>query len=379
MFFAYIGLCIAPMLSNYVFYDAISIGDLLIMLSLLFFLRLKKSSITNANQLLRLIFLVAFFVMCVVIIITQNGSYINPGFYRFLFYALILLTIPFVNINNRYYWVVSEALAIVFSISLLIQFAFFQAGYILPIKLPLQGYELDALEISDHIYRGGGWFREPSYFALYLFPIMLYQAREFKWKPFALNAIAIIVSTSSIGFIIFAALIYDRVSRKDLSIKKNSLIVLTLLIFFTLVLVAFQDSIIISRFIENIKGGGSFAIRVLPLIEYFDEIFQFIPLQSENSSILFLSGAGDVWISSAVYFMALFGVIAFLIFLLGLTYLDRFTYLLFLILIFSTSILSTSFSVYLVIGFFGVSLSRKIAPLGRESVAKKSYLSFCRQ
>lgn len=372
MFLAYWGLCLASVLSNYVFYDAISIGDLLIILSSLFFARLKKSVTINANQLLRLGFLVAFLVMCVVIIIAQDGSYINPGFYRFMFYAFILLIIPFVNINYRYFWMAAEALAIVFSISLLVQFAFFKAGYILPIKLPLQRYELDALEVVDHVYRGGGWFREPSYFALYLFPVILYQAHEFRWKPLALNVLAMIVSTSSLGFVILGAIIYDRLSRKDFGFKKNKLLFLTIPIFFSFVLIVFQDSIVISRFIENVNGDGSFAIRVLPLFEYFHEIFQFIPLDSKNSSILLLSAAGDVWVSSAVYFVALFGVFAFFILVFGLTYLDRFTHLLFVILIFSTGILSTSFAVYLAVGFYGVSAARKISPVGRVSVAKKS-------
>lgn len=225
------------------------------------------------------------------------------------------------------------------------------------IRLPLEQYEQDALEIVEHVYRGGGWFREPSYFALFLLPVMIFQARRSKWRGLTLSSAALIASTSSLIIVAMVGILGDRLLRRSRNTSTWVLLVMSVSAAWFLVMF-FNTSVVASRLFDIASGGGSFAIRVLPFFEYLQEALYFFPSNHRDNFLISLASDGDVWFSSAFYLATLFGVGGLIIFIFGSLYLGVFFFLLFLTLIISTSILSSPFVVYIVVGFYCLKAAR---------------------
>lgn len=352
---AYVNLIIAPFLSNYVFYGALSFGDISIFLFLLFILMGGEFESSFVRKFKSLALVAAFSVYCVSMIFLWGSESISGGFYRLFFYLLILLLVPVIKWDGHQFLGCAEYIGRLFSVSLLAQFILYHIGYIVVLRFPMEQYEIDALEIVDHIYRGGGWFREPSYFALFLLPVIVYQARVSKWYGFLLSALALVASTSSLAFIAFAAIVCDQLIRRG---KKPSSWVVFLIAanLMALLFIFFKDFTFVSRIIEIGSGGGSFAFRVLPFFEYMDEVISLLPSPHSANPILSLTESGEVWFSSVFYMATLFGLNVFVFLLVGLVYLGWFYGFLFLILLFATSIASTAFSAYIGIAFYCLKL-----------------------
>ena len=292
-----------------------------------------------------------FLAIAFVAFLNQSAFDIHAGFFRLTFFCLAVLMVPSLKLRPDIFWRIAGFLSLFFSISVILQFILFKLGHIAPLKLPLPTYELDTLEIITHVFRSGGWFREPSYFALFLTPILIYQSRHNMWRPFALNSLAGMISTSSLIFAAFAIIFLEHLLSPRIKPVGKALATLVC-IALVISILAFKDITLFSRFTEILGGGGSSIERISPFFTFFDHIFSLVPDPDRTQQLLLSSLSGDVWLSSMTYALTLLGALGVISFLLGLSYLGLTMYILFVALLFSTSILSTAYSIYLAIGLY---------------------------
>jgi hypothetical protein len=153
-------------LSNYVLFDAVSIGDFSIFIAVVLLAKHVTISVLSG---------VSAVINFVVILIGFYAAYnagVHPAFFRLSFYfSLVFFVISLQKIYFEKFFYVYIYCCIFFSVSLILQRAVYQLlGFSIPLQLPLPYYEADTLEIVNDIYRSGGWFREPSYFAIFIVP-----------------------------------------------------------------------------------------------------------------------------------------------------------------------------------------------------------------
>jgi hypothetical protein len=358
--FAFSCLVLAPVGSNYVLLSAISIGDFLALVGFILLYTGCRPSTTPRN----LAFLSLFLVLSAFAHLAWGGG-IEYGFYRLLLYCTLLLAITHLKCDSQAFWISYSWWGRFFSVSLLIQFALYQAGFSIPLMLPIPAYELDTLQVVDHVYRSGGWFREPSYLLLFLIPLLLHQSRSGDWKSFALCFAAAVVSTSSLTFVAACAVILDRFMHSNVGQTKRgriASIVLAVLgaVLFVAGITVTQDSLITSRFLDILSGGGSSVERIAPIVNYFEELLSILPNPTYVNPIITLSKDGVIWLSSAAYMILMFGALAVVVFLAGMSYLSLLPYGIFLTMTFSTSFLSSAYALLFALGLhlcFSLSMS----------------------
>lgn len=334
---------LSPVLSNYVFFGPLSIGDVSLLISLLFFI--KKIEISK--------FFIITFLMCIGIVLLSIFPFVNAGnipksFYRASF---LLLVLPFfLSLSKEcYYYILIFYLkaAWVFSILLFVQLFFY---YILTInltmQLPIPVFEADTLDIIDPRYAGfraAAVFKEPSYFAIFISPALLYYAKENLFKNYIFYFIALIASTSSFG-IAFAILSLFIFASKGIHNKKKLMIVMTVFPFFIISFVGFMlltKNIAILRFFELSQGGGSLQERFFNMFYVFNNFSLFVNYELSKQVLIFNSK--EVWYNSFVYLVANFGLIFLLPFSFFCLRLGWFSSFFSIILLLFTHAFSSSF------------------------------------
>lgn len=341
-------LVLAPVFSNYQLWSAVSIGDAFGLLGFALAFR-GRSAIQSFPNQIRLLLNISLFILFLFAVGSWGLAQVDPGIYRLFIFSIMVSLVPCLQLDIGRFWSFACKLGVFFSFSIIIQFALFQAGIVIPFKLPIPTYELDTLEVVEHVYRSGGWFREPSYYMLYMIPVLLHQARSGQWGGVLLNSTAAVVSTSSLAFLAFFAVVVDRslFSRVALSRKIFTIGVAASI---SLLLASKTDALFVSRFLDIAEGGGSYVDRVGVLFEY---VYQFLPVVANPAlaePILALSRSGGIWLSSISYVSLMLGYLYAVAFIAGLTYLRVLAFSIFVVLFVSTHVMSTAACVFLVLG-----------------------------
>jgi len=162
-------LVISPILSNYFLNinSHLVIGDLIIILLTLFFFLPK---LTHDNlKLKKLIIFITLLTLLLVISNTFNEGNLKTFFYSIVFLILISLKRDD-EVSNQFFTIYSK-FGLFLSFFLFAQFAIHLLfDYRLVLNLPFTSVESDTLISLKDQFRPGSFFREPSYFVLFISP-----------------------------------------------------------------------------------------------------------------------------------------------------------------------------------------------------------------
>lgn len=337
-------LVLAPFFSNYKFIDSVSIGDIFVAIFVSFYLFTLKAVRWKSTTAV----LAAYLILIFIAFIENNLFKVNAGFFRLCFYSFICLVIPLGQLNDKLFWTFVEKLSLFFSISVLMQFFAQQMGYSLLLSLPIDSVEQDTLLVIDHVYRSGGWFREPSYLVLFLTPFLLYQSSQRQWFKFSIGAFASVISTSSLAVFVLVAIFTKMLfSPNTRSVERLGFI-------FVFVACAgwfvfSSGNIFVDRIFEIFADGGTLNERFMPIIENFDLIYSFWPSSVSYNNFLELSRFNQVWFSSASNLLASLGLIGLILFIAGISRSGVIYFFFMISIIFTTHVVATSFSIYLIL------------------------------
>lgn len=299
-------LLVSPIFTNYLFIGAISIGDLSVGLAVLL---LAKFVLVSKNSV------VSFFVTAVVVWVAAlcfiledmlSLSYVRASIYLSVLFLFLFLK------PRAYIGSVKIYLSIVYfsAVALLLQVLIYHAfKLIISLQLPLGTYEVDTVLVIDPSIQGfrtGGIFKEPSYFALYALPAVMYLASTGRLLPYILVALALILSTSSLGIMLVgvSGFLWFQNSHQFKLIKWPAISFLFVVV--VAMLYIFKDVDWIGRFVNIFVTGGTLNDRFVPLLKVATSSGLGLPNMEMNSKVLGSDGFTE-WYSSLIYLVAIFG------------------------------------------------------------------------
>lgn len=298
---------LSPMLSNYVLFGPVSIGDFTIILSFLISLKYIKVSnffvMSSLSSLL--IVMLSFFVFSI-------SDFIPDSFFRASFYLIVLSF--FLSLKSFYYrelFYIYLKCSLVFSSLLIFQlFLYYALGVDFIMQLPIEVYELDTLEMIDFNsgdFRAAGVFKEPSYFAIFTIPALIYYSLSVDSKKYFFTFLAMMASTSSlgIGVSILSLIIFLISLDKTRRTVVRLIVILPIILFSFIYFMATSNNIGIIRFYELFEGGASLEVRFLNVFT-IGKNFSFFVDSIFSKEILLLS---NEWYNSFIYLVANFGLI----------------------------------------------------------------------
>jgi hypothetical protein len=153
--------------------------------------------------------------------------------------------------------------------------------------------------VDTFLYRTGGVFKEPSWFALFVAPVLDIAYKQKHYRVFFICVLGLILSTSGLAFLLIALFLLLKIKR--LKFLLVSLISIALIYFI------FPD------IFGRISEGGSLQIRVLdPFKEMIDiNNLSFIGV---NMSRVYFNNTGG-FINTFVFMYLSFGIIGLLLIL----------------------------------------------------------------
>jgi len=356
-----IGLVVSPILANYSFFSQISIGDMLIFIFTPLLLgRIVFTPLTIINIILSaLIILCSYFLL--------NGPDIYAGIYRAAFYYLFfMIIISSKDLKLPYFAKLYGGMVIIASLAVIFQWVaytlFSKAIYL---DLPMERYEPDALVVLDHTFRGGGLFREPSYFALYVMPYFIYSV--FRRNIFHLFIISMagILSTSTLMFflILMALLIYLGLNLRLIYAGMVGILILsTLAILFSSGL--FDGYAFVDKVSLIFTDGGTLNERFLPIFTIIGMSDSVMP----STQVLDFYLSANSWFNSAVSIVVYFGIGGLALLVLNILRINFIISTVFLVLVFSTHFLSSCFSIFIAIAFMVMGSSMSIMHSHKNSL-----------
>lgn len=305
---AAIFIALAPLMSNYVLFGAFGWGDLFLLVSLVSCLaairtdRLFFGSLFAAVSLALLNFLV----------LSESGV-VRVSFLRAS--AFLLFSICFLSVDRRFLFVFARYYlyaAVLSSAYLIVQALLYYAfGYVWIVSLPLATYERETLlviDIATQGFRTGGLFKEPSYFAIYLTPALIWMALVRRILLHAVLGIAALLSTSSLGIAmaLVSVLLYLFGSRWRVRMAGMYAVTLGVVtassIVFTLGSVPGID-----RFQDIFVSGGTLNERVLPITSVLGEADGAFVRPELHTAVTQRDVGTSIWYNSFIYLLGMFG------------------------------------------------------------------------
>lgn len=350
---------LSPVFSNYVLLGGLSFGDLLIISSVL----LGLFALRPTPFFLWSIFLASSIIVASFIVLFFN-EIISLSFFRASFFLIapcVLLSLrpQFYDVLFRCYLAVSTF----FVLALIAQVAtFYVSGLTFPLQLPLEVYETDTLYLVDlqtQGFRTGGFFKEPSYFAIYILPALLFFPLAGKIKKHSMFVLSSVLSTSSLGIASSIVSLYFYSVTKDYRTKilKISLFMFFVVIFVSLLFVL-KDVPWISRFFDIFIDGGTLNARFFPIFDSMTVSGTGLVEPELNERVLSSDGLTN-WYSSFIYLLSNFGwlfVLPFALFLHRIGFVGG--VFVFLIIIFTHAFTTAYFTCFIVV-FYAIYLQRK--------------------
>lgn len=342
---------ISPVLSNYVLFGPVSIGDFTIFLSFLIILFYLKVSLFFIYS-----FLLSFFVVVLSFLLFLLNDFIPKSFWRASFFLLI---IPFfLSIYRDYYSLFFKLylkLSYIFSLVLIFQVSiFYSLGIDWVFQLPIKTYELDTLNIIDFRsggFRAAGVFKEPSYFAIFTIPALIYYAKVKNFKKYLFYFVSMLASTSSLGIGVSILSLFIFISIGSIN-KRSFLIITTIFPIFLLSFLFYMfttRNIAILRFFELGQGGGSLQERFFTIFDVVQYFTFFIDFDFSYKILV----ASDGWYNSFIYLVANFGLLFLLPFFVFWKKIGLYSFSATLFLLLLTHSFSNSFfTVFLILFYY---------------------------
>lgn len=342
---------IAPILANYrVSHDLpINIGDILvvILVPILIFSNLTSNHLKLAKT--TILFLALFLVTVFVNVL--DLSQIKYFIYVALFFITISLKENY-NLALQFFSLYSK-IGCLISIFLVLQFTTYHLfDHRLILNLPLNMVEIDTLNALQDQFRPGSVFREPSYFVLFISPLVFFYSKTKQYSKYFLVIIAAIFSTSSL---IIPVIIFERLNNYFNSERNFKL---NFFYFFGIILLGylFKDSIIITRSLSSIAPGGTFYERFIPGFVLAANNLTFF----SNTYLHNLLYSESVWINSFAFLALKFGTFFAILISASLFTFDFFIAFLLLFFLLSTSFFLTPFATLIFFAFSQLENSDKI-------------------
>ncbi|MCT8876898.1 hypothetical protein [Shewanella xiamenensis] len=288
-----------PVFSNYVFIGEFSFGDVLFFLSIPWLVLNFRYNSLNSFQILLCFCLL--FISLIVFSLEESDNYfgkvLRAAFYYTSFFIIAGQRKYDYSLFFRHYVLFS----LTCSFAIIVQWCLYHIlGLSVPFQLPIAAYEPDTLTQLTHVYRSGGFFKEPSYFAIFVTPIIFYFALERRYFYFVFLCVAGIMSTSTLFlFIILLSVFFF--PRRD-----SFFIIVTLFLCLFIMLLyydgLFDNSIFLVRFISIFTDGGTLNDRFLPVMNLISSSDLFY----SKSAVQFILTSG-FWFSSVGAILAYLG------------------------------------------------------------------------
>lgn len=291
-------LLIAPILANYSLSHnlPLNIGDtLIVLLTPIYFLTNLTSNYLKLAKL-TILFLVLFLVTAFVNVIDL------PQLKYFFYIALFFITISFkknYDLAFQFFSLYSK-IGCFLSIFIIFQFTTYHLfNHRVIFNLPLNSEEIDTLISLKDQFRPGSFFREPSYFVLFVSPLFFFYSKTKQWSNYFLVIIAAVSSTSSL---IIPIIIFERLYSyfNIQSNHKQDFFYFCGIIFLSYL---FKDSLLITRTLSAFTSGGAFFERAYPGFDLFANNLMFF----SNSYLHNLLDNQSSWINSFAFLALKFG------------------------------------------------------------------------
>ncbi|MCW1929094.1 hypothetical protein [Bhargavaea beijingensis] len=372
--YAAIVLSIMPILGLYNFVGPFTIVHIFILLTL-FLIIISYKEITYKNPLIYLY--ISHFVCCIIVFFLRSNELNSEKIIVSTFFTLfnVIIIVQLYMIANKKIFIKSSLIVgIVSTLFLFLQYFMMVSGI-----NPPDG-RLPFLDLNEH----QGWapidinniyqrrlhsiFPEPSYFAIYILPLLAYCLLNKRWFLSILFFISLIISTSSLGIILGSSvliivLIY--------TFRNNRGTILTILVISAFGIMATKNNHITELLGYNINKisnlGTNSDIRLIGYIDYF----KLMPTELKifgigyNQVPFYFSEFGLKNYSNAFVLTLLqFGIIGFLFFIGFIIYLltqlkafDK-IYILIFVVICSVDAFLYNFYFYYILTFIFLSIKR---------------------
>lgn len=196
------------------------------------------------------------------------------GFMRIIFYLIsIMIIIPYINYNElfKYYCKCSNIIIILFFIQVFFYYALNRKiVLIIPFLNLFVNKDIEVLKMF--MFRPSSVFLEPSWMAIYILPVFIYML--FKKNNILMSsiiAIAIVLSTSSLGMISVVILIVCKfIFETKINIKKIVLAISLILSLLMILNTPYVENSI--KRLSNIRNSGSTMMRVYRGFNLYEQL-----------------------------------------------------------------------------------------------------------
>lgn len=288
-----------------------------LLISIIFLVKILRSKVQLYNKY---IYPAIFFVISLIGVLNYGATRMFQSQLRFVFYCFIFATL----LNYFYHKsiilrekVISSYIyiCVIFSGFIVLQYISF---YIFHYNLKFEFWEntnTSGYYIYSALtnYRTGGFFNEPSWFAVFTGPVLDISFRRKKNKELVLCIVAMILSTSSLAFLFIALFLFFNVN------KSKKYVVLFLLI---IVLLYYIFPMAFERFFEALDfGEGVVNSNDARVFNPIDLVISnnIIPLFGVNLDNLYLS-EGMFFANTFIFVYLTFGVVGLIVFVRMLSY-----------------------------------------------------------
>ena len=161
-----------------------------------------------------------------------------------------------------------------------------------------------------HTYiRSGGVFREPSWFAIFVMPSLFMLHKLVKLKQLAIVLVALIMSTSSLGYVFILLFVGVLVAFSNNLKLKIVVVLLSILSLILLYLVYIKFEFLFERLIFVMETGGSASIRLIDPLRYFADNITFF-----GTDTSFMKNDDEVFfVNTLLYIFFSFGCIGLML------------------------------------------------------------------
>lgn len=302
---------LSPILSNLSVFYKFSLGDISILASLVI-------CIFSTRKFYSRCFLGVFsFAFVCLIVVAQYLNYYPEGvmvvarmsFYIFSFFIILssFRNQKYASCVRNIYIYISVVSSLLLVCQVLLYHVFDVVIVYIDTPIDIQPNSVLGLDIESQGFRSGGLFKEPSYFAVFVAPAMIYTASLRRWFLWSILSCAVTLSTSALGFVFILLSLVRFFNFKYLMFFSPFILIFLGLVFTDII------PILPARVVQTMNGEGSFSIRVIePFLRVFVDGDVFLPSYSVLKDLADPDIAAGIWFNSISYAVAVLGLLAFI-------------------------------------------------------------------
>lgn len=212
-------LAILPILSPYALLNAIPINLFLLALATIFIFLLRGSISKKATLPLTVLWIGHLMLSSISIFLTNyNISLVNSMIV--ISFNVLCIVILWSNCNFKYFVKVANVIGVICSLFLFIQATYLMVGFEAPsgrlFNLKLLDYA--GFVTTTYGFRLNSFFQEPSYFAIYILPLLVINLKEKNMKLILMYALGLVVSSSTLGILggLIVVIYYLLIEKKEI-------------------------------------------------------------------------------------------------------------------------------------------------------------------